>query len=330
MNTTMMRWVMLVAVLGAGCGEVTAAAPGDAGEAGTAGIGGAGGAAGTGVAEGGQGGGQAGAGGFAGDPGCAPGREGCVCYGNWTCDGNLVCASNVCVRMSAGGAGGLGNVTGAGNVTGQGGVGGTTGTGNVTGTGNAGGSGACGTCPTGSTCVSGSCTCQAAGQMLCNNQCVDTQASNAHCGGCFRTCNGTCMNSVCMTTTGAGGAGNTTGVGGRGGTTGTGNTTGSAGSGAGGVNGMFMCASTWCAIGQGCSSGVCTGYASCGTKTDVNCTFLGDAGSRGCQSSTCTIGSDGKGHLRDGTPCSCLVGVNGQGVNCAPGTTCCSPGYTCD
>jgi len=153
-------------------------------------------------------------GGAGGDPGCAAGREGCVCYGNWTCDGNLTCASNVCVRPAVGGAGGIGGSsvggrggsTGTANTTGQGAGGGTTGTGNVTG--SAGTSG-CGTCPAAATCVSGACVCQGQGQLLCNNQCVDTQASNAHCGGCNRPCTGTCMNGVCMTATGAGGSGGT-------------------------------------------------------------------------------------------------------------------------
>jgi hypothetical protein len=61
-------------------------------------------------------------------------------------------------------------------------------------------------CPGGAVCNNGGCTCATAGQMLCNNACVDTNTSNTHCGGCNRSCSGTCTNGNCTITTTCGSA----------------------------------------------------------------------------------------------------------------------------
>jgi len=40
------------------------------------------------------------------------------------------------------------------------------------------------------------------GTFLCGGSCVDTQTSAVHCGGCYKTCNGTCVGGVCQCTGG--------------------------------------------------------------------------------------------------------------------------------
>ncbi|HEY5452620.1 MAG TPA: glycosyl hydrolase family 8 [Polyangia bacterium] len=122
--------------------------------------------------------------------------------------------------------------------------------------------GSCGNaCPSGATCSNSTCVCTAP-LMLCGATCVDTNTSNAHCGGCNRACNGTCTNGSCSVTSGMGGTtgaggstggstAGTTGSGGTGGSTagttgtgGRGGTTGAGGSTAGttGAGGNRTCA----------------------------------------------------------------------------------------
>src|SRR5262245_55866102 len=63
------------------------------------------------------GGGGSGTGGKGGTTACAPGTEGCACYGNNTCDSGLQCLSHLCVSLtgtggSAAGTGGSAAGTG--------------------------------------------------------------------------------------------------------------------------------------------------------------------------------------------------------------------------
>ena len=54
-----------------------------------------------------------------GGAGCAPGSEGCACYGNDTCDVGLTCASHLCVNLGAGGSAPGGASTGGTSVGGS-------------------------------------------------------------------------------------------------------------------------------------------------------------------------------------------------------------------
>ena len=72
--------------------------------------------------------------------------------------------------------------------------------------------------PTGATCSNNTCACAASGQEASATTSASTRwRATAHCGNCNQACNGTCTNGVCMTTTGAGGAGGRGGATGRGG-----------------------------------------------------------------------------------------------------------------
>jgi hypothetical protein len=81
---------------------------------------------------------------------CAPGGEGCACYGNKTCDATLTCASNLCVALGSGGSAGASGASNSGGKKGLGGtlgvggklgLAGTAGTGGVPASGGVGGAG---------------------------------------------------------------------------------------------------------------------------------------------------------------------------------------------
>jgi hypothetical protein len=57
----------------------------------------------------------------------------------------------------------------------------------------------CGTCGSNQTCTSDQCTCNTAGQTVCNGVCVDLKTDNANCGGCGLTCS-SCNAGECLVT----------------------------------------------------------------------------------------------------------------------------------
>lgn len=192
MKTMTTKSVLLVLVMAAGCGEVTAMMEADAaGEAGTAGPGG-GGASGGG-SQGGTAGSSGGTGapaggasgtGTAGAAGSSAGHGGggspvecsitfpllcngtcidpkndpnnCGGCGN-ACPVNECCVNSTCCGAS--GSAGRGGTTGTAGTQGRGGAGGSTGTG--------GGSGCSPACPSGLSCVGGICTSSPTGNTSC-------------------------------------------------------------------------------------------------------------------------------------------------------------------